>query len=165
MQELRESLGMNYFLKISLILIYYYIYWVAQKNRNMTKQNVRRAVTAFLVIFFAIGIYFILPKKCFPMVIDGIEKVKIIVSLFLSSVLSTIIINVNPKSFFVLRESSEVIIIILITSVLLCAILWKCREFICIFSLKSFEKQWENNNNKRYIFIWNLEYGKKYKII
>jgi hypothetical protein len=88
----------------------------------MTKQNVRRAVTAFLVIFFAIGIYFILPKKCFPMVIDGIEKVKIIVSLFLSSVLSTIIINVNPKSFFVLRESSEVIIIILITSVLLCAI-------------------------------------------
>lgn len=166
MQELRKSLGMNYFLKISLILIYYYIYWVAQKNRNMTKQNVRRAVTAFLVIFFAIGIYLILPKRYFPMVIDGIEKVKIIVSLFLSSVLSTIIINVNPKNFFVLRESSEVIIIILIASVLLfCVIFWKCSEFLCIFLLKSFEKQWENNNSERYIFIWNLEYGKKYKII
>lgn len=76
-----------------------------------------------MVIFFAVGIYFALPKECFPMVIDNVEKVKIIVSIFLSSVLSTIIINVNPKNFFVLRESSEIVIIILIVLIFLCAIL------------------------------------------
>jgi len=88
----------------------------------MKKLNVRIVVTALIVIVLTTIIYFILPEEWFSMMIDGMGKTKLFVSLFLSSALSTIIINVNPKNFFNLKESSEVIIIMLIISIFLCAI-------------------------------------------
>ena len=88
----------------------------------MKRFKVRKVVTGFMVVILTSVVYFFLPESWFPVIIDRVEKIKLIVSLFLSSVLSTIIINVNPKNFFNLRESSEIIIIILIISIFLCAI-------------------------------------------
>jgi len=138
----------------------------------MTQFNMRKVVTALSVILIGAGIYFILPEKMFIIVSEKMDtvQIKVFISAFISATIASIfIVYINPKNFFDKRESSGIIVAILIASIFLCAILWKrfnkCREFLCIFLLKSFEKQWENNNNNRYVFIWNLEYGKKYKII
>ena len=93
----------------------------------MKKFNVPKFVTILMVIFFTFGIYFILPDECLYAVIEQRDRIKfkIIVSVLLSGTLSTILININPRGFFDLRKSFNVMVTTLIIAIIIVLLLFK----------------------------------------
>jgi hypothetical protein len=92
----------------------------------MTQFNMRKVMTALSVILIGAGIYFILPEKMFIIVSEKMDtvQIKVFISAFISATIASIfIVYINPKNFFDKRESSGIIVAILIASIFLCAIL------------------------------------------